>query len=1311
MARRRFASNTVRTVGALIPGDVLAKALAGEGLEALDDVDYGLENGVRFRDAVNDGWNEAKALWWRFRAELRNLDEGDITATSLTRERWLLPLLELLGFEDVKVLSSAVEAGGTEYPVSHMWMASPLHLMGSKVELDRRISGIPGAARLSPHSLTQQFLNRSDDHLWGIVSNGYRLRILRDSVSLTRQAFVEFDLEAMFNGEVFVDFVLLYRVAHATRFEGERPEDCLLERWIAAARDEGIRALDQLREGVESALTTLGTGFLRHPDNAKLRAQVDAGDLDPRDLYRYLLRLVYRLLFLFVAEDRDLLLLPETEPAVRDRYDRYYSTARLRELASLPTGSGHGDLWLGLTSLMHVLGRDDGEPALGLPGLGSFLWAHDSIGELIDSSLDNEDLLDALQGLAYVDEGGALRRIDFAGMGAEELGSVYESLLELHPSFGDDRDFVLGGGAGSERKTTGSYYTPTELIVELLDSALDPVLEEAASKNDPEKAILDLKIVDPAVGSGHFLVAAAHRVAKRLAEVRTGEPEPPEADYRHAVRDVVSRCLFAVDVNDLAVELCKVSLWLEALEPGMPLSFLDHHILVGNSLFGATPAAIADGIPDDAFQVLTGDNKKTVSELKKRNRKERSGQDGLPFDATDGLTSLGSEMQTLEDFDDEDLETVRAKERMLADWKTSPAYKQAKLIADTWCAAFAIEKNPAAPPLTDSVFRRVRDDGRVPADLKQRVDRLTQTYSFFHWHLAFPQVFGTDGSGPGGAGWSGGFNVILGNPPWDKVEFFEQEWFAARDSTIAQESGSKRKRLIASLATQNPDLWADYQAGLRNTETLRGFLAASGRYPLCGHGKINTYAVFAELMRSIAAGSGRVGVILPTGIATDNTTRLFFSDLVNHESLVSLFDFENRRKIFPGIDSRMKFCLLTLTGAFEPAKQAEFVFYALGTGDLRMPERRFTLLPSDFALLNPNTRTCPVFRTRRDAEITKEIYRRAPVMIEESDKSKNPWGVRLQQGLFNMTSDSNLFRTRDELEDDGWTLDGNIFKQSNERHLPLYEAKMIHHFDHRFATHTEDGFRNTTEEEHASADFLAIPRYWVPEPEVRARLLDSAASYLIGFRDITNATNERTLIATVIPTLGVGNNLALLNSDHELNVLLPAILNSFVSDFACRPKVGGTHINFFIAKQLAVLSPDQLDVRCPWAQTKTVAEWMLPRATELHSTAVDLPELSARERSAWTWNSSRRDELRAELDAASFHLYGIGRDDVEYIMETFPIVKRHDIAEYGSYRTKELILDVYDRMTKAIETSEPYQTILDPPPADASLRLVPEAAK
>ncbi len=263
-------------------------------------------------------------------------------------------------------------------------------------------------------------------------------------------------------------------------------------------------------------------------------------------------------------------------------------------------------------------------------------------------------------------------------------------------------------------------------------------------------------------------------------------------------------------------------------------------------------------------------------------------------------------------------------------------------------------------------------------------------------------------------------------------------------------------------------------------------------------GDINTYAVFAETFLQLLNPQGRAGLIVPTGIATDNSTKRFFGHIVDHRRLVSLFDFENRKKVFPGIDSRIKFCLLTLAGADNPAAEAEFAFFLTDTTQLAEPERRFTLGADDFALFNPNTRTCPIFRTRRDMEIARKMYIRAGVFWREASTSQsedNPWGVSFQR-MFHMSNDSELFRTREQMEDDGWELDGNVFMRDGERWLPLYEAKLFHQYDHRFATFdgvSEHDIRNgnarpMTTDEKSDSTTVAVPRYWVSEGEVAERL-------------------------------------------------------------------------------------------------------------------------------------------------------------------------------------------------------------------------------
>lgn len=1297
----------VSTVGGLLPRDLLDRVVAGDAkLPGIKEVDYGLVPGERLGDAITRSWNRLLGVWAAFRQALAALPESETTATALTRERWLRPLLDELGFAGLPA-AKGLTIEGKDYPVSHLWGDTvPVHLPGARVPIDRLSPGVRGAARMSPHGLVQELLNRSDDALWGVVSNGLVLRLLRDNASLTRQAYVEFDVEAVFDGESFSDFVLLWLCCHRTRFEGEPAEKCLLEQWSAEAASAGTRALENLRGGVESAIQTLGEGLVRHPANGTLRAAIRSGDVSTVELQRQILRLVYRLIFLLVAESRSLLLDPETDESGRQRYRDFYSVDRLRKLAARRRGTAHDDLWQSLLVTMRALDRS-GIPALGLKPLGSFLWSREAVGAIGTATIDNRHLLAAIRHLCWTrdSESKVDRAVDYRNLGAEELGSVYESLLELHAVLDvDGRVFQLDTAAGNERKTTGSYYTPTSLISVLLDSALDPVIAEAEQAADPEEALLGLKVLDPACGSGHFLIAAAHRIAGRLASVRAGGGEPAPDDRRHALRDVVGHCIYGIDVNPMAVELCKVSLWIEATEPGRPLSFLDHRIVAGNSLLGATPALVDGGVPDAAFKPLTGDDRQWASTLKKTNKHERTHATQGIFDfgpaLADDVSVLARDMAELDAIDDGSVDDIDEKERRLAELRASGAAERARLAADAWCAAFVAPKSQGHPLITDAVVRQCgRAPDRLAGELRTEIDRLAAEYKFLHLHVAFPEVFQVPDDLAAAdnqlCGWTGGFDAVLGNPPWDKVEFKEQEWFATRDPEIARLSGDRRKRAIAKLAVDDPDLHTEYLEALRTTDGQRRLLADTGRFPLTGRGKVNTYAVFAEQMRNAISPTGHVGVIVPSGIATDDTTKFFFGDLVERSSLMSLYDFENRRKVFPGIDSRIKFCLLTLTGDARPQDEAEFVFFALDVADLEDHDKRFVLSPEDFELLNPNTRTCPVFRTRRDAEITKAIYRRVPVLVTEGAPDGNPWGVTFRQGLFNMTSDSHLFSTREDLEGDGWTLEGNHFVRGEERHLPLYEGRFGHQFDHRFAEQPFGESRSITLEQHVDPTVIVEPQYWVESSAFdEARKVSSSA--WLGFRRVARNTDERTVIAAVLPfePASYGWILSLGPSASDLGVLAAAY-NSFLFDYITRNSLTQPSIPQGTFAQLPVPEPPSIERH---------RAFLLSRVVELTYTAWDLAVFAADlgyNNPPFRWHGERRALLRAELDALMFHLYGIQRDDIEFIMDSFTSMRDKDESRHAC--TKRLILERFDAMEEAEAGRREYETVLDPPPAHPSL--------
>jgi hypothetical protein len=1305
----------VRVQGGLIPADLLARLISGANVPGLSSNDFHLAAGESVRDAANRVWAYLRGAWTTYREALATLPETD-TATSLIRERFMLVLLDQLGYGRVPTTGrGGLMAGEQSFPVSHLWDAVPIHLLG-RVPLDIRTKGVAGAAGSSPHSMMQELLNRSDRYLWAILANSSTLRLLRDSTSLVGSAYVEFDLEAIFEGDLFADFLLLYSLCHVSRLETRDPDigpaSCWLEQWRQDALESGSRALNLLRDGVVDALQTLGSGFLAHTDNARLRQDLADGAITVHDVHHALLRVVYRLLFTFVAEDRGALLDPKADPQARQRYLDYFSTERLRRTSRRRRGGRYSDRWQALTVVWRGLGDVNGLPELGLPGIGG-LFDSGELDFLMNCELSNEALQSAVRSLSLVREPGSqvLRIVDYRNLGAEELGSIYEALLEFMPAWDPaTKTYQLSIASGNQRRDTGSYYTPTSLVESLLDTALDPVLDDAQKSDNSEEALLSVTVCDPACGSGHFLVGAARRIAKRVAGIRTGDPEPTPESVRSAMRDVVAGCIYGVDVNPLAAELAKVSLWMEALDPGHPLTFLDAQIKVGNALVGATPKLLADGLPDDAFKPIEGDDRRITAALGRQNRSDRSAQGSFfDIDVVAANSKLGEQVQKVVQAPALSLADVHVQRQRLQAYADSDEYRRQRLAADAWCAAFVWPKQAgAATAITHRTITALAEGNDVLSEASiAEVERLAAEYRFFHWHLEFPHLFpaiarGQDTVNPA-TGWAGGFSVLIGNPPWERVKLQEQEFFAARDPEIAlAPNAAARKRMIAALPTSNPSLHAAFIAEKRRAEGISHLMRNSGRYPLTGRGDINTYAVFAETDRNLLGGRGRLGVILPTGIATDATTQYFFKDLVVNGSIASLYDFENAKPFFVGVHRSYKFCLLTLVGRDTREPAASFAFFAHDPTDLQRPDVRFALTPEEITLLNPNTGTCPVFRSRRDADITLGIYKRVPVLIREGDSGGNPWGITFMR-MFDLSNDSHLFHTRDGLEADGWELNGNLFQRGKQRMLPLYEAKMLAMYDHRAAdvvksenaAQRQNQPRYLTEAEHADSHRLALPLAWVKA----ADLPETSTGWLTGFSDVTAVTNERTVIAAALPMAAVGNTYPLFFTTRSVGrALVLAVFNSFVFDYVARQKIPGLHLNYVHVRQLPVVDESTFSKPCGWAGTELISDWIMSRVLRLSYTAIDMSPVAEDVGfygNPFQWDVGNRVVLRAELDAAFFHLYGIERDDVDYIMDTFPIVKRKDIAAHNEYRTKQLILEIYDAMTAAERTGMPYVSPFD----------------
>lgn len=1484
---------TLKLEGGLFLPDQLEKAAQGRA-SAQSEADYGTPKGVKLKDEYSRAFQIACAQWQHFAAQM---ERADVDAAQLTTAFVHELLRDAFGYATLQA-TSAQSVGELRYPVSLTNGSLPVLVAPYSLGLDEADAHFAvqggGSRRKAPFQAMQELLNASTDHLWGIVSNGRQLRLLRDAASLTRPSFLEVDLADLLGGQRYAEFANVWRLLHASRAPGHRvqgAETCIWEQWRTEGQQEGTRVRDGLRDGVEQALLTFGQGFLQHPDNHALRTALHDGTLSKDAFFQQLLRLVYRLIFVFTVEERGVLH-PRSDSAdaqaARRAYAEGYALIRLRELClKRRARTRHDDQWQAIRIVFRGLAQ--GEPRLALPALGG-LFAPAQCPDLDAASLDNAHLLAALQHLRWAKPTGAqsLVPVDYRNMGPEELGSVYESLLELVPAidlpartFGFVGRTEEGSTAGNARKLTGSYYTPDSLVQELIRSALDPVIEQrlAANPTNPTEALLAIRVIDPACGSGHFLLAAARRLAEKLAQLRSLEGGQEGAirpqDYRRALREVVAHCIYGVDRNPMAIELARMALWLEGYEEGRPLGFLDHHLQVGDALLGLTDLNVLEqGIAKDAFKPLSGDDKDVCKALAKANAaglkqiaKDLQGKQMLlGVDNRSGLDAL----RAIETLPADTPEQVAAKEQAWRRFLEDSAHSPLAHAADALVGAYLLPKTegtaetvPTSIPLhallTDP--QRAQTEHAAPIAAARAACEQARV---FHWPLAFPQVFA-----------QGGFDCVLGNPPWERIKLQEEEFFATRHRDVAQarnkaeraqriqwlSEGMLARHLYPDLAHATHEdeaekrLYREFVTARRTAEAASVFAhvkgAEGGRYPLTGVGDVNTYALFAETILQIHADSGRAGFIVPTGIATDDSTKAYFGHITQNRRLVSLYDIENREAVFPSVHRSYKFCLLTL-GA---ADQAQFVCFATQVSQLADPRRRFTLTPEEFRLINPNTLTCPVFRSERDAELTKKLYRAAPVLMRDAviagegkqakvvEPAQNPWGISFMR-MLDMANDSHLFKTEPAPD-----------------HLPLYEAKLIHQFDHRWATYTADGnSRDVTLAEKADPAFTVTPRYWVqarevwlrvarlPEglmkalkdgnpqatvlcvtqllfgrylaeqrrthpgmgiypawkafvaqhpyartiaptslgfggdnppclqplnedylpaesearvqpytpgarnatawyatdPDAERAILALAAGYghlpapeapladepdvlalaerwlqaacpqwLMGWRGITNATNERSVIGTVMPFSGVGNSCHLVQTSESIAAGKVAAflmnISSLVFDFVARQKIGGANFNFYIPKQLPVFPPDRY--------TEADLAFIVPRVLELTYTARDLQPWAEELVSAWKtetgdwkpgtpeairrspltpfpYDPDRRAILRAELDAYYARLYGLTEEELRYILdpadvmgedypsETFRVLKEKEIREYGEYRTQRLVREAWGKLER-----------------------------
>ena len=1319
MKRATTNSTCYQLEGNLFLSNQLEKAFVGQNHRQKPQ-DYQLPPGISIKEECSRAFRIGKASWDIFAQVFNRTDLTSRDCLNRTREFAKNLLGEALGYQFVPIEN--VEIGERKYPIalkaSGLQNAKDTALLPVTVvqppnTLDTAVKELAvdggGSSKKSAFSLVQEFLNASDEYRWGFAFNGLTLRLVRDSMSLTRPSFLEFNLQEIFANDDYAEFVHLWMVLHASRVT-LTDSNTAWDLWIKEGEEEGQPARDALSASIKEALLTLGNGFIREPSNDDLRKALSEGSLSAKGYTHELLRLMYRFLFIFCLEERELLHVKENTDAnrlARERYQLGYSFHRYREMSRKKRFQNKfTDAWESVKIVFK--GLEAGEPLLALPALGG-LFNETQCPHLSKAALPNSAFFEAMYSMRWAEINKVLAPIDYKNMGTEELGSIYESLLELVPvvdttyrTFG----FMSEVGTSSERKKTGSYYTPDAFVQLLIKSALDPMIEKRLKENPqtPEKALLDLRVIDPACGSGHFLLAAARRIAEKLVLSRAHDEIVTPANYRLALRDVIQHCIYGVDLNPLAVELARMALWLEGYAEGMPLSFLDHHLKIGNSLLGVFDlSALNKGIADDAYKVNGQDSKVVCDELKKINKAERKGLIKAQELDAQSLALFYNELDNeylnqIESIHSSDLAGEISKEKIYQKYLKTYSQNNVKQACDLQIAAYLCDKNEQMKDkvATTAVVSRtyLYPDRLLPQDaVKIQFARdVCGNAHVFHWPLEFPQVFA-----------SGGFDCVLGNPPWEKAKVEDVKWFAKRQPAIAEAATAAiRKEMITALehgqfstkyleilhsedrSKADKALFNQYMRAQKNAASFAIFGHLSedegGRFPLTGTGDTNLASYFSELVLHLRKVDGSAGIVVPTGVITDDATKAYSQYILDGHTQ-SLYHFNNTEKLFP-IHSSYSFVLITL----RDTEETDCVFYATNLRHLEDPQRHVVFEKGDLKLFNPNTMTCVLMRSKQDLEICRKIYHVAPVLIKEEDgESGNPWGLRFMR-MFDMTNDSNLFH-----------------KEFQDGYVPLYEGKLFHQFDNRWATFDkvnskkEPTERDVTQSEKEDPTYKVQPRYWLDAQEVRASFIDKKTNaiwwskpWILAIRNITSPTNERTIICSVLPSnLGLGNSASVLcsNKGELLTACLCANLNSLIVDYVARLKQSGSNLNTFIVKQLPVLSPEAY-------LTEDIA-YIKERVAKLTRTNDEINEVWLTEYSAYKFQKpEERIQIRAELDAYFAHLYGLTRDELRYILDpsdvmgadfhsvTFPGLKANEKKKFDEYLTRRLVLEAYDKLDK-----------------------------
>jgi hypothetical protein len=1319
---------------------------------------------------------DVETLRTRLEAIAAAFPQSNRTNESQTEDDFIWPILTTLGWTESLRQQNLTVTGRDDVP-DGLLFADAAAKTAANTEVDQwkryahglaaveskrwarpldRASGREEA--MAPSTQMLRYLRRIDDLThgqlrWGILTNGAKWRLYWAGARSVSEEFLEIDLARVLGLDEGVSLlstdvdrehwlrVFAVMFARAAFVREGVPALSFHERARAAAAYYEERVADSLSELV----------FDHVFPNLASAITIAAPDAPLSEVRSAVLVLLYRLLFLLYAEDRALL------PINNKGYDDYALRPLREEVARRISegdafSSSAARIWSHISDLSRII--DGGDASVGIPPYNGGLFAKEAGAGILEKvRIPDSVMAPALDALSHERRDGQARYIKYRDLSVQQLGSIYERLLEFEVAREDGTLEVRPNLFA--RKDSGSYYTSDELVGLILDETLSPLIEDrlesfraalaridpkdsedhrrrALKAVDPAAAILGLRVCDPAMGSGHFLVSLVDMLADHVldamaeaaslaselcyqsplaaqieeirdtilknAQVGGWVIEEAQLDDRHIVRRMVlKRCVYGVDKNPMAVELAKVALWLHTFTVGAPLSFIDHHLRAGDSLFGMW---VRDAIDKAAA---------------------RGGGELLYAKALREAQSAAAAMQVIERLVDVEIAEahksadtyfgVRSQVAPLdgfvsflhaIDWLNLKDAADKAAVRAWLDGIFGNPIDIAEGRMEPHIQRGGKGEGERFASIFARAHDLIAEERFLNWQIAFPGVWDNWAS----KSREGGFDAIVGNPPWDRFEFEEVPWFEARDRSIALEpNGAKRKGRIKALQAAETPLWAEYRRALDRLLSATRIARSGGIYSKLNIGKLNLFKLFTERAFQLVKPSGMVGMLMPSGIAGDQSSSEFFRGVATGGHVKALYDFENRRTrykrepFFPDVDTRFKFCSL-IASPERTFGEAHCGFFLQAVGEIADPDRAFPITAADFALLNPNTGTAPIFRSRRDKTLATAIYARLPVLTDRSAGARPPaWPVRYWQ-VINMTSDSHLFRTRTELEgqEGAWSVGGNRFESPTGEWVPLYEGKMVQAYDHRAASvvvNPENPNRPAqplpaTEEQHRDPEWRPDPQFWVHPPKGLGQ-----HPFALGFKDVTSPTNVRSMIAAIIPTGSAGNTLPLIEIDPDTSkpdasrmALLVANLNSLVFDFLARQKIQGQHLNWFIIEQLPVVSPQGYS---RMFGQKSASEVVREAVLELTYTAHDMAAFAqhmgyvdgdANALPPFTWDEDRRLKLRAKLDALYFVLYGVfdpanaaqSRDDVSYVYSTFPIMEREETKSWGQYRSRELCL-------------------------------------